>query len=614
MAIGGTAASWPGSSRLLSETTLVSSAMIPAMETTIRLLFSDQDRRFKIPAYQRAYSWDKEQILQFVEDLKDAGKGYYLGHFLFEQDATNLAANTLLIIDGQQRLTTCIIFFSALHRTLEERKKAGETVAVDTDDIVHNYLRDTRKGIQKLSTVSDDNNFFETEIIDLQSAQHLHPTTASQNRIREARALFEQAFKPQTTTELERWYHLILNADCTEYRVKGKEAAARIFAFQNDRGKRLSNLEVLKAYFMLQIYLHSASPEAMEAHLAYLEIEVSAIYRQIVRVNAREDDVLLYCWRACPASKGFDSENTVKEIKEYVTAGAKGEICERIKRFMADLAEAFRVVEQIEKSPVEAIRHLLYLNNMALAYPFFICARVRGASDGQIEKLARLLENVIFRVILIGGRARIEARLNHYLKLAPEGDYVDALAAGMVSDLRHQGWWSYWSDKAVQDALDDANFYGSRITNYILWRYELYLCSRTGYQAPLKVGYADLISRENIEHIAPQTPSDGGPVANGYGPYEDAGDPENGIVSGHWMNCLGNLMLIAGGHNIVIRNHDFGLKLDSYGKGNLLNQQKEIIDFVFDKTKPVWDQEAIERRLRVIQQAAAGLWALDKIS
>ena len=76
--------------------------------TTIKALFGRRNIRFIIPAYQRAYTWDKRQFSQFREDLQEcAGSDYYLGHFLFEQDG-----DTFYVIDGQQRLTTSIIFCS----------------------------------------------------------------------------------------------------------------------------------------------------------------------------------------------------------------------------------------------------------------------------------------------------------------------------------------------------------------------------------------------------------------------------------------------------------------------------------------------------------------------
>ena len=76
-----------------------------ATQATIKSLFGMESLHFEIPKYQRAYSWEKDQWMQFLDDLKDAESGYYLGHFLFESDGDS----KYFIIDGQQRLTTCVI-------------------------------------------------------------------------------------------------------------------------------------------------------------------------------------------------------------------------------------------------------------------------------------------------------------------------------------------------------------------------------------------------------------------------------------------------------------------------------------------------------------------------
>ena len=50
------------------------------------------------------------------------GKNYFLGNFLFELDGSGDDTSWhLFVIDGQQRLTTVIIFFSCLVRELDRR-------------------------------------------------------------------------------------------------------------------------------------------------------------------------------------------------------------------------------------------------------------------------------------------------------------------------------------------------------------------------------------------------------------------------------------------------------------------------------------------------------------
>ena len=84
---------------------------------TLQELFRKPDK-FIIPSYQRAYAWVDKQREQFIKDLQETTCGYYLGHYLFEEDATNKVKN---VIDGQQRLTTVVIFMSCLHHELISR-------------------------------------------------------------------------------------------------------------------------------------------------------------------------------------------------------------------------------------------------------------------------------------------------------------------------------------------------------------------------------------------------------------------------------------------------------------------------------------------------------------
>lgn len=567
---------------------------------TIQKLFDAKNRQFEIPAYQRSYSWGKTQIEQFIDDLRNASSQYYLGHFLFESSSDN----TLLIIDGQQRLTTCVIFFSSLRKVLSIRKQNGENVSIDLDDIADYYIRDIRKGTQKFKTVEYDNNFFVNEVIDRTDSSQ-EPATRSQEKIRKAKKMFDDVLAKTETNEIERWYNLVQNATITQYVVSNKAEAAQIFAFQNDRGKALSKLEILKSYFMLQIYLSSVDKDLINENIKYLENEFSTIYQRIVNVDEKEDDVINYYWRAV-SGKGYYSDEIVEGVKKQLSEQADKIVW--IKNFVSGVAQAFDTVLKVKKSDYSYIINLFDLNNMALSYPFFIkCDRCK-TSDDTFKRMARFLENITFRSLIRGGRADVESRLNWFLINGGTDGEINAGIDAMINKIKTDWWWGYWSDNELIRCVDTGWFYKNRVDNYLLWKYELYLCNEN-HPKPHQVTFKDLIRNESIEHIAPQTPTNGDPIANGYGDYEG----DNGIASGEWLNCVGNLVLISQSHNSSIGNKPFAEKLASYGKDNLLNQQREIIDFIEDKDNPVWDKTAIENRHKKIKNAVKDIWGLDNI-
>src|SRR5271169_1564788 len=71
------------------------------------------ENRFFVPTYQRDYKWDNERVDQFYEDLvaaMDRGdRFYFIGLMVFMREGDRLR-----VLDGQQRLATAIIIFSAI--------------------------------------------------------------------------------------------------------------------------------------------------------------------------------------------------------------------------------------------------------------------------------------------------------------------------------------------------------------------------------------------------------------------------------------------------------------------------------------------------------------------
>lgn len=220
--------------------------MLMDNQTTIGRLFGEDMITFVIPSYQRAYSWKvgrdgkSGQVDMYLNDIKDQPRDseYFLGHYLFEETSKNRYE----VIDGQQRLTTTVIFMSCLVKELRERNIGTfeyNNTTYATEQIYERYLQ-PRYGSQKFETVPEDTSVFNNLVIKCGSANDKKDTgRMSEQRIREAAIYFLENMKERTNEILYRWFSIIDNAIITTFLLSGDSAkltATQIFAFQNDRG------------------------------------------------------------------------------------------------------------------------------------------------------------------------------------------------------------------------------------------------------------------------------------------------------------------------------------------------------------------------------------------
>ncbi len=258
-------------------------------------------------------------------------------------------------------------------------------------------------------------------------------------------------------------------------------------------------------------------------------------------------------------------------------------------------------MKKFENSDNFYAKKLSKINAPAFIYPFVIRGyKYFGDDSSKLNTLFNILEVLTFRARLINSRANIQERLNSIL-LNFKGDLIN-LKKEIKSKL-NESW--YWSDTNTKNYLN-GGMYGNKVLNYLLWEYENSIQNK-GYS--IKNFSLD---NEQIEHISPQTPTDGEPIATGYDLNEDREYSED-FVSKH-LNSLGNLMLISGSHNASIGNKAFKNKLNSYKENPLLNQQVEIKDFSNSENEAVfWKAESIEKRHKKIVDFAIQRWSFEKI-
>ena len=91
--------------------------------------FINGNHQFVIPIFQRDYSWTTEECEQLWNDImrtsqNQSDTGHFIGSIVYV--GTGAAFNNLLVIDGQQRLTTLTLLLTALRDHIEEAKWVGE--------------------------------------------------------------------------------------------------------------------------------------------------------------------------------------------------------------------------------------------------------------------------------------------------------------------------------------------------------------------------------------------------------------------------------------------------------------------------------------------------------
>lgn len=125
---------------------------------------------FVIPVYQRNYDWKREQCKQLFDDIIQVTKDEYRTHFMgtiVAYDEDGYGGRELLIIDGQQRLTTISLLLLAIYKVLDENEIESTVSKEEIHDVflTNKYLDQSKK--IRLKPVKDDreafNSIFEWE-------------------------------------------------------------------------------------------------------------------------------------------------------------------------------------------------------------------------------------------------------------------------------------------------------------------------------------------------------------------------------------------------------------------------------------------------------------------
>ena len=540
-----------------------------------------------VPTYQRAYSWETDlktndspkQVNVFLSDLMDyinsqSSSPYYFGHFLFE----NKGCRCYGIIDGQQRLTTITIFLAVLFKRLKTLRKFSEEETFAYQSMIKLGSK------YRFKTVDYDNQLFKDYVVNQVKTEHNGLETESQKRIVAAFDYFTRELGNMTEDYIVKLLNAVKESSCTTHVVENEAEAIQMFIFQNNRGKKPSKLEIIKAQFMYHVHLYGEDNDTKTELIEEIKHRFENIYKSISTIEQKvnEDDVLVYTQRVF-----FNSlweNDAVQKVNEQL---AKDNRLHFVREFTLALSASFEHLTYFFKMESKNIvlHSLKRIANFGIVVPFIIKAFKAKVSDKDLEALSIALEVIFIRARVIGTRADLTSRLNDVFQKF-EGD-VHPVIKRIDWMKTQEGWWGYWNNRELERALQGWIYPDT--AKFLLWKYENHLIEEEGKAGYLPIRYDSIVSPQ-LEHIAPQTEN----PESGNCEYDE--DFRN-----HYLDCLGNYLLLSAHHNISIGNVPFEQKRASY---NQLHQQQEVRDMTeMDKC---WDKEKISKRKEKIVQFLLG--------
>jgi uncharacterized protein with ParB-like and HNH nuclease domain/predicted transport protein len=558
-----------------------------AQKTTLFHLV-DGNKQFRVPIYQRAYSWRQEQCSRLLEDIKEIanapdGTSHFLGSVVYVAEGNHMVAgvNSFLVIDGQQRLTTLSLLLLALRKLAMDSTDVG----IKPQTLGNRWLFNSDEELSddrylKLLLTRSDKTTYRKICLGIP----LGPE--DDNRVRANYEYFDAMLSGGRTdpkTVYAGIQRLQLVYICLEL---GKDNPQLIFESMNSTGLDLAQADLIRNYVlmglpkMLQDKIYDLYWFPMEQRFGqqyrdrfdsfmrtYLTIRMGAIPREGEVYAAFKKHVV-----SLPAAEG-ESEAHLME------------------RVAADLQEQAGFYASIvfgkEADPeLRSAFHEFSTLRADVAHPFFLELysdwKAGVLSREELLNLVRLTESYVFRRFLCG--IPTNSMNNTFAKLASGIDKKRYFRSAQAALLKLGNYRRFPGDTEVSQILADRDVYNSPRCAYLLERLENSYHSKE----PVKA------TNYTIEHVMPQALS----------PEWKAALGENAeIIHQRHLHNLGNLTLT--GYNSELSRRPFKDKLE-LEEGGFSTSPLALNKYIRQQTS--WGEDQMVVRGQMLAVRVCHVW------
>lgn len=232
------------------------SPLVDANSRSILGLIAEMNTRFVVPVYQRPYSWDEQQCLQLWDDVLSCGRRrespHFTGSIVTVRDGTmsSQGVTPLLLIDGQQRITTITLLLIALARLVGEGGR--RQLPLTREEIVDggyltNHFR-TGDDHYKLTLSKDDRRTLRSLVDQLEDPSC--EVVPGSGRLLENLAFFERRMRALDDVDSV-WAGLQRLEVVSISLSQGQDKPQAIFESMNSTGKDLSSADLIRNFVLM---------------------------------------------------------------------------------------------------------------------------------------------------------------------------------------------------------------------------------------------------------------------------------------------------------------------------------------------------------------------------
>ena len=546
--------------------------------------FLKRSPQFVIPIYQRTYSWTERECGQLWEDIlrtggSDAIPAHFTGSIVYIEKGLYqvTSQSSLLVIDGQQRLTTVMLILEALGRHVGD----GEPVDGFSAKKLRSYyllnpLEEGERGFKLLLTQTDKQSL-------LALMQQKPEPTESSLRISQNFAFFQEQVRSLEATGLALLCKGLAKLTIVDIALsRDQDNPQLIFESMNSTGRELSQADLIRNFILMglepthqtRLYEEHWRPmevafgqEAYGTHFDgfmrhYLTFKtgeipnVRAVY-EAFKGHARSPEV---------AAAGVDA--LVADVHTYA-----GYYCAMAldKEDDIELASAFRDLRELK---------------VDVAFPFLL-ELYDDYVQGRIPKedfvqAVRLVEAYVFRrAVCAIPTNSLNKTFASFGRALRKDRYIQSIQAHLLTLPSYR---RFPGNEEFRRELSARDLYNFPRRSYWLRRLE-----NQGRKERVPV------DEYTIEHIMPQN-------ENLSAAWREALGPEWKQVHERWLHTLGNLTLT--GYNSEYSDRPFCEKRDMQGGFKesplRLNERLGALD--------TWNEDTIQERAEQLAAKAVHVW------